>query len=184
MKLEFFITIDTETQEFSVVNKETGESKTLPVQSKKSVKKSPVDDNPTPQLILEEGKYILNAAALKIMNVSAGTRLDIKFDTNGIPIIGSSESFGTPGTGNLLTKSNSVRYSGNNNARLSQLGNIFEIELHPVNVGLFILKGNKPVEIPQVSNNEVAVPDELDLAELLDLGDEKLEVKGLDFNLN
>lgn len=182
MKLEFFITIDTDTQEFSIVNKETGESKTLPVQTKKSVK--PVDDNPIPQLTLEAGKYILNNAAIKLLEIESGTRVDIKFDTNGIPIIGKSEAFGTPGTGNLLTKSNTVRYSGNNNTRLAEFGHVFEVVSMPNKPGLFKLIGNKPIPQVEEINNEVAVPEDIDLTELLDLGEDKFEVHGLDFNLN
>ncbi len=185
MKLSFYITIDTDTQEFEVVNKSTGESKTLPVQNRtRSIKrKEPVEEANVPQLILDDSKYTLNSKAIELMQVKPDMRLDIKFEANGTPIIGTDEAFGTPGTGNKLTKSNTVRYSGNNNARLAEKGKIFEIELHPVKEGLFVLKGDKPAENP-IEDKNLEIPNEIDLSEILELEEDKTEVHGIDFDLN
>lgn len=179
MQLKFYITIDTDTQEFEIVNQETGEIKKAPVRKKKEV----VEESNTPQLILLDNKYVLNSKAVELLQVEPGMRLDIKFETNGTPVIGTDQAFKTPGVGNELTKSYTVRYSGSKNARLAECGNTFEIIPHPINEDIFILHGDKPVETP-VEEEVIEVPDEIDLAELLDLGDEKTEVKGIDFNLN
>lgn len=184
MKLEFFITIDTDTQEFEVVNKTTGESKTLPVQIKKVIKKKEVEKASTPQLVLSDSKYTLNSKAIELMQVEPDMRLDIKFESNGTPVIGTDQAYGTPGTGNKLTKSNTVRYSGNNNARLAEHGSIFTIEPHPINEGIFILKGDNPQVVKEHKDEAVVIPDDFDLAELIDLSEDKKEVRGLDFDLN
>lgn len=183
MKLEFFITIDTDTQEFEVVNKSTGETKTLPIQTKKVIKRKEVIESDIPELTLSDNKYTLNSKAIELMQVEPDMRLDIKFDSNGNPVIGTDNAFGTPGAGNVLTKSNTVRYSGKNNVRLAEFGTIFKIENHPIKEGIFTLVGDKPIMNP-VQDDKVEIPDEMDLSEILDLGAEKTEVKGIDFNLN
>ena len=61
---------------------------------------------------------------------------------------------------------------------------MFEVVSMPNKPGLFKLIGNKPIPQVEEINNEVAVPEDIDLAELLDLGEDKFEVHGLDFNLN
>lgn len=102
MKVKFIISVDTTTGEFEVVNSETGEIKKvdLPKEKKSSSKKTTKkDENPNPTLTLEENKYILNSAAVELLEVEPEDRLDIKYEKQGkgdlIPVIGTNEAFGT-----------------------------------------------------------------------------------------
>lgn len=176
MKLKFYIVFDTDTNTFEVSNAETGETHVSAIKSKN--KKPKVEESTIPQLILEDSKYLLNTEALKLMGITPGDRIDIKFDVKGNPIIGTDKAFGTEGTGNLLTKSNTVRYSGINNNRLAELGKIFVIEKQIENDNLFILQSNCKKE-EKIITEEVSEPDDFDLSELLDE-----DMHGLDFNLN
>ena len=124
-KLKFYITIDTDTLQFEVTNTETGETQVSAIKQKS--KKPVVEESSIPELKLESNKYSLNTAALELMNIKPGDRLDIKFDIKGNPVIGTDTAFGTVGAGNLLTKSNTVRFSGTNNSRLSEISTIFTI---------------------------------------------------------
>lgn len=176
MKLKFYIIFDTETQTFEVSNAETGETHVSAIKQK--TKKPQVEESTDPQLILEDSRYLLNTAAINMMGIKTGDRIDIKFDINGNPIIGTDKNFGTEGTGNLLTKSNTVRYSGTNNAKLAELGKVFFISKDE-NRNLFILKGDKEPVKDEPVDPCVVEPDDFDLAELLED-----EIHGLNFNLN
>ncbi len=168
-KLKFEFTIDTNTGEFSVVNTDTGEVKTVSI-PKKVTKKIKKEESSSPQLILEDNKYCLNSAAIKLMGVTPDDKLDIKYEKRGrtmIPVIGSDETFGTKG-GNKLTKSNTVACRGSKNEELSKYGHVFEITPHDSKEGLFILTGDSaPVEIS--SGNENISIDESDEDLPLDL---------------
>lgn len=183
MKFDFIISVDTETQEFTVTNKETGVSKTQPIKNKLAK-----DENPIPQLTLEEGKYSLNNAAMELLEVTPGDRLDIMYDKDGSPVIGLSSSFGTPNSGNLFTKSHTVRYSGIANTRLSEIGKVFTLVAHPSKEKLFSLTTESPVkeiQKPAQDTPEVEEPEDVDLNCLIDnLDSSGYEVHGLDFSLN
>jgi hypothetical protein len=183
-KFKFYIVFDTETQQFEVTNAETGETQVSAIKQKS--KKTVIEESSIPELILESNKYTLNKAAVELMNVKPGQRLDIKFDVKGNPVIGTDIAFGTVGAGNLLTKSNTVRFSGINNSRLSEIDTKFTITKQPDtdNINIFNLVSDKKeiieenIELNEVSNI-VEEPDDFDLSDLLDD-----EIYGLDFNLN
>lgn len=182
MKLKFYITIDTDTLQFEVTNAETGETQVSAIKHKN--KKPAIEESSIPELILESNKYILNKAAVELMDVKPGQRLDIKFDVKGNPVIGTDTAFGTVGAGNLLTKSNTVRFSGINNSRLSEIDTKFIITKQSETNNIFNLVSDKKeiieenVELNTVSDI-VEEPDDFDLSDLLDD-----EIHGLDFNLN
>jgi hypothetical protein len=178
-KLKFYITIDTDTLQFEVTNTETGETQVSAIKQKS--KKPVVEESSIPELKLESNKYSLNTAALELMNIKPGDRLDIKFDIKGNPVIGTDTAFGTVGAGNLLTKSNTVRFSGTNNSRLSEISTIFTIVKQPDTENIFKLVTDSPQIVePEIEMSViVAEPDDFDLADLLDDN-----VHGLDFNLN
>lgn len=182
MQLKFYITIDTDTLQFEVTNTETGETQVSAIKHKN--KKPAVEESSIPELILESNKYILNKAAVELMNVQPGQRLDIKFDVKGNPVIGTDTAFGTVGAGNLLTKSNTVRFSGVNNSRLSEIDTKFTITKQSDTGNIFNLVSDKKeiveenIELNEVSDI-VEEPDDFDLSDLLDD-----EIHGLDFNLN
>lgn len=178
-KFKFYITIDTDTLQFEVTNTETGETQVSAIKQKS--KKPIIEESTTPELILESNKYILNKAALELMNVEPGQRLDIKFDVQGNPVIGTDTAFGTVGAGNLLTKSNTVRFSGANNSRLAEINTKFTIVKQPDTENIFKLVTDSPKIIEPVAEipDFISEPDDFDLADLLDDN-----IHGLDFNLN
>ena len=183
-KFKFYIVFDTETQQFEVTNAETGETQVSAIKQKS--KKTVIEESSIPELTLESNKYSLNKAALDLMGVEPGQRLDIKFDIKGNPVIGTDVAFGTVGAGNLLTKSNTVRFSGVNNSRLAEINTKFTIVKQPDSENIFKLVSDQgeiieqgPEPIDEMSNI-VAEPNDFDLSELLD--DDN--VYGLDFNLN
>lgn len=183
-KFKFYIVFDTETQQFEVTNAETGESQVSAIKQKS--KKAVIEKSSIPELTLESNKYSLNKAALDLMEIEPGQRLDIKFDIKGNPVIGTDVAFGTVGAGNLLTKSNTVRFSGVNNSRLAEINTKFTIVKQPDSENIFKLVSDQceiieqgPEPIDEMSNI-VAEPNDFDLSELLD--DDN--VYGLDFNLN
>lgn len=182
-KFKFYITIDTDTLQFEVTNAETGETQVSAVKQKN--KKPVLEESTVPELILESNKYILNKAALELMNIEPGQRLDIKFDVKGNPVIGTDTAFGTVGAGNLLTKSNTVRFSGVNNSRLAEINTKFTIVKQSETEGIFNLISDTQnnSEENSLGSNEISdlvtEPDDFDLSDLLDD-----EIYGLDFNLN
>lgn len=180
MILKFELSVDTTTGEFSVVNTETGEVKSVTTKvAKKTSKKK--EESSTPQLILEDNKYSLNSAAVELMNLSPDDKVDIKYEKNGKamqPIIGSDEVFGTHG-GNRLTKSNTVACRGSKHDELSKYGTVFTITPHKTKEGLFVLAGDK---VESIENEEITLeegeeklPFDVDLEELIDEKDANIE---------
>lgn len=116
----------------------------------KSSKKQPVkEESSEPQLSLLDNKYSLNSAALDLLGVTAGDKIDIKYqiiDNINYPIIGSSTSWKST-SGNKLTKSNTVSYRGKANEMLSTFGDEFDFTPWTGHEGLFILIGNKEMVV-------------------------------------
>ena len=62
--------------------------------------KKVVDFDTEPKLILESNKYYLNDAAISLMGIEPGDKIDIKYEENKngkFPVIGIDESFGVKG---------------------------------------------------------------------------------------
>lgn len=176
--IKFEFTFDTTSGEFSVVNTDTGEVKTAKA-VKETKKKPKKEESTTPQLILEDNKYRLNTAAIELIGVQAGDRLDIKYEQKDKayrPIIGSDEVFGTH-NGNLLSKSNTVTCKGAKREELVKYGNIFTVLAHESSEGLFVLVGDKEVPIKKElkgdDNIKLEEDDDLSLEGLIDSEDEK-----------
>ena len=187
------------------LNEETGEiitdtrelkddSVKKPSTRKSSSKKkdSEVDDtNPNPLLILEENKYILNKAAVEVLGVEPGDKVDIKqqkLNKKECLVIGAAETFGTQ-SGNKLTQKNAVSYRGKNNQNLAEHGNEFTFTPHPKIDGLFILTGNREPEIKEdvvPEAEDIASEDELDdeMASLIDGNADDTEISDNDFNFD
>ena len=117
-KIKFELTIDTTTGNFSVVNTETGEIKSVTFKEVKKpsskVTKAKKGESPEPTLTLEENKYCLNQTAVDLMGVEPDCKLNIKYEKRGketVPVIGTDTAFGTK-QGNKLTKSLTVACRG------------------------------------------------------------------------
>lgn len=154
--------------------------------SKGSKKKQAGDEDPSPKLYLEDSKFRLNSAALKLMEIDpeSGVKLDVKYD-NSIPTLGTDEAFGVKG-GNKLTKAGTVICKGSKNEELSKYGNEFTLTSHPTKPGLFVLTGNLQPnpevkdEIISVDEEDTDLPFDLDLAEIA--GDKDASITEIDSN--
>lgn len=176
------------------VNEETGEIKFLGKEEVKvdtakktaSTKKSSSkkDKNPDPIVKLDSNKLVLTQGAVDLLQVCEDCRIDIKYDKKGkqlVPKIGTDKAFGTKG-GNLLTKSNTVRYSGANNTKLASYGDTFKLE-PTEDEGIFWLVGNRVPEEKEVPKELVNIQSELDVTSLDNIEEETTEVSHLDFTL-
>lgn len=118
----------------------------------KSTKKKPVEEESSePQLRLLDNKYSLNTAALDLLGVTAGDKIDIKYQIIGnvnYPIIGASTAWKSA-SGNKLTKSNTVSYRGKANTMLATFGEVFDFTTWAGHDGLFILIGDKEQVVDQ-----------------------------------
>lgn len=128
-------------------NPETNEYKPIgdPEVVKSTKKQSVTEESSEPQLILLDNKYSLNSAALTLLGVTAGDKIDIRYqiiENINYPIIGSSTSWKST-SGNKLTKSSTVSYRGKANEMLSTFGDTFDLTSWTGHDGLFILIGNK-----------------------------------------
>jgi hypothetical protein len=85
-------------------------------------------------ITLETGKLVFNNKAIADMGLVPQNRIVIIYEQDKkkkkIPIIGTDLAFDQEGSGNLLSKTNTVQYRGNANIILSEYGKIFTIEKH------------------------------------------------------
>lgn len=150
-----------------------GEPELVKTQSKP---KSKIDNSPEPKLILDDNKYTLNNAAIELMNINAGDKVDIKYqivDKINYPIIGAS-SIWKSNSGNKLTKSGTVSYRGKANTVLAEFGDTFELAPWKDHEGLFILMGNEPVQ-EVVEDDNIELPENKDIEE--DIREDNIEDK-------
>ena len=153
--------------------------------SSKKKSKNPYDDDPTPILVREDNKLILNTAAVELLGAVEGDRINIKEQTVNRKkrlVIGLSETFGTK-EGNLLTKSNTVRWSGKNADMVSRYGDEFNFLPNEKAEGLFFLiNKNEDVEEETTPDDTEIIDIEAEINELnADLKDEAEDVSS---NLN
>lgn len=191
-KVLFTYEQDDETGEVKVINREVI-NEDLPKakktsSSKKSAKKA--DENPNPELTLEDNKYVLNSAAIELLGVEADDRIDIKMEKQGkirVPVIGCNTAFGTQG-GNRLTKSNTVSYRGKNRDLLAEYGTVFSFK-ETDKEGIYQLIGDKPLPEEKEDENvqivdedvaEIGRPEELE--GILDGDATEVNVDDVDFN--
>lgn len=180
LSLTYEMSVDTETGEI-LETKLIDRNVNKPVKS--TQKETIKDDEKEPKLYLEDNKCRLNSAAISLMGISPGDKLDIKYEENNgksIPIIGTDENFHTNG-GNKLSKSNTIAYRGNKNNELSKYGKEFILVKHPSKEGLFILSSEEVIEV-ELGDNNVSIPDGLDL-NLEDLvNDKDAKITSIDTN--
>ena len=190
VKQQFTITyereIDTDTGE--IIKTSIVKTSDTPIKTSKKSKNSTKDESSEPELILESNKYVLNNAAITLMNVEPGCKLNIKYEKSGnlfIPVIGTDEVFGTKG-GNKLNKSNSVSYRGNANTELSKYGTVFKIKVHPKTANLFILEGeNKQGDFS--SDENIELPEDYDIENDISIDDfieEASSISSMDFSID
>lgn len=133
MLIEF--DFDPETGEYTPISREIIE------ETKKSKKTKSKDDGSTEPLItLEENKIVLNSKAVEVLGAEYEDKVSIVYSNCGgllRPVI-------SLGSGNKLTKSNTVACRGANRDKLAEFGEVFK--LISQEDGTFIMDGG--YEIP------------------------------------
>lgn len=138
-----------------------------------------------PMITLETNKYQFNNRAVSDMELAWEDRIVIKYEKlDGAkiptPIIGKDEAFDEQGTGNKLTKTNSVAYRGKANTILAEYGT--EFELVPFKAGrwkLVSVSGGKPITYEEV----VEQAEKIDVTILTDDTEEDNEIEEMTFSL-
>jgi len=189
-KVLFTYEQDDETGEVKVINREVVNGDLPKAKKTSSTKKSKADENPEPELILEDNKYSLNTAAVELLGVEADDRVDIKFEKRDkvrVPVIGCNTAFGTQG-GNRLTKSNTVSYRGKNHDLLEEYGTVFSFK-ETDKEGIFELVGDKPIPEQKEDENVKIVDEEVeeigrpeDLVGIMEGDATEINTDDLDFN--
>lgn len=188
LSFQFNLIVDTETGDFSVVNVESGEVKTTKVTKPKSTTTKKTVSSDVPILTLESNKCCLNQAAVDLMSIEVGDKIDIKYskqDGKIVPIIGTDEAFSTQ-SGNKFCKNGSFAFRGAKNEELAKYGSEFKLIADPNTSGIFILD-DPNVEIKAVETADI--PDDLLAPELEDdldslmVDTDTTEVSGFQFTL-
>lgn len=172
LTLQYAMKINTDTGELletKLIKRSVDKSNFEVTTTKRKASKPKKDESTTPQLILDDNKYYLNAAAIELMQVGPDSRIDIKYE-KGVPVIGTDEAFGTKGGGNKLTKNNTVAYRGAKNEELAKYGTEFTISAHNSKEGLFVLSSeNAPVQQEKLNGDENVALEEDSLSLDIDL---------------
>lgn len=145
--------------------------------------KTKTNDNPDPIVTLDTNKLILTQGAVDLLQICEDCRVDIKYNKDGKPIIGTDKAFGTKG-GNLLTQKLTVSYRGAANTKLATFGDVFRLE-PTKDEGIFLLVGNKEPHATEVPEELVNIEDELDMSSLDDLSNnlDSKDLSDFDFTL-
>ena len=99
LTLQYAMKINTDTGELletKLIKRSVDKSNFEVTTTKRKASKPKKDESTTPQLILDDNKYYLNAAAIELMQVGPDSKIDIKYE-KGVPVIGTDEAFGTKG---------------------------------------------------------------------------------------
>ena len=125
------ITFDIETETGDVTNVKTqveGEVKKRTTTTRKKEVVKELED--TPIITREENRLVFNNRAMADMELDETCRVAIKYEKEGsklIPIIGTDLAFSEKGSGNKMTKSQTISYKGNQNVVLAEFGSEFTI---------------------------------------------------------
>lgn len=173
---------NTETEEVSGI-KVVNNSEKKKVTTKKS--KDVVTDIASNAILsLEANKLCFNSKAVSEMEIEYEDRIVIKWEKEGkkmIPIIGKDIAFDEEGSGNKVTKSNSIAYKGKANAVLSELGSEFSIKPHRDGIWKLIATENGVANSENVTLEEVIKQaDEIE-PELIVEGDDETEIDEFQF---
>jgi hypothetical protein len=137
-------------------------------------------------LVLEPNKITFNNKAVAEMELEYEDRVVIKWERQGkqmIPIIGKDIAFEEEGTGNKITKANTITYKGKANAVLAEAGSEFTIEL--VKEGIWkLISTSAPITADETFTLEEVIKEAEDTEpDLLVETDEETEIDELQFQL-
>lgn len=135
----------------------------------------------------EENRIVFNNKAFDDMGLEAGQRVVIKYKEENkkmIPIIGTDESFDEEGTGNKLTKSQTISFKGNQNTVLAEFGTEFTIKEDGDGIWKLISNTEKSGEASAESLEAVEeIVEQLDADLLTEDDEDEYEINELTFNL-
>lgn len=137
-----------------------------------------------PIITLEPNKLVFNNKAVADMDIKYEDRIVIKWekiDGKMAPIIGKDIAFDEEGTGNKVTKSNTVTYKGKANDILADLGTEFNILEKEEGIWRLVPKGITINSVPKLE--EVYEEAEETEADLLVDTDDITEIDDLQFKL-
>lgn len=173
------ITFDFDTETEEVSNVKTINSVEAPKKRTTTKKiKDEVQDMATEVVItLESNKLIFNSKAVAELELEYEDRIVIKWISENkvmIPLIGKDIAFDEEGTGNKVTKSNTITYKGKANTILAAVGNEFTISPYKDGIWKLISK-NIPLMKPAMSLEEaIEATDNVDLDLLVDTDDDNI----------
>lgn len=137
-----------------------------------------------PILTLEASKLVFNNRAIADMDIQYEDRIVIKWeqkDKTLFPIIGKDIAFDEEGSGNKVTKSNSIGYKGKQNAVLAEFGNEFTIE--PYKDGLWKLISTTTPNTSKTLEETIKASEAVE-ADLIVDGSDDIEIDEMTFTLN
>lgn len=149
----------------------------------------------SPIITLEPNKIVFNNKAVSDLNIAYEDRIVIKWvkstedNKTMLPIIGKDSSFGEEGTGNKVTKSNTVTYKGKANTILSDFGTEFTITPYDSEAGIWNLVPTSIVTAPSLGSGVTIIKDIINQAEntepelLVNTDDEDTKIDDLGFYL-
>ena len=178
------ITFDIETETGDVTNVKTqveGEVKRRTTTTRKKDVVKELED--TIKIVREEGKLVFNNRAVADMHFEAGDRIVIKYekgDKTLFPVIGTDLAFDEEGSGNKMTKSQSISYKGNQNTVLAEFGDEFTVEPYQDNVWKLVSLGEPKIA---ESVEEAIEISEKTAPQLLTDDEEVYEIDELTFKL-
>lgn len=160
--------IDQETGELITREATLGDFKEVTKKATTTRTRKPKDTDPVAKLILEEGKWRLNNAAVEMTGFEPEMKLSVEFEKKGrtiTPVLMETEK------GNRLTKTYTCSCRGSKHDNLAEFGDTFELIPYEGKEGLFKLRGNAPekeddiIDVPE----EISNPEEFEDDDILDV---------------
>ena len=134
-------------------------------------------------VVREANKLVFNNKCVQEMELTPENRVIIKYEKiekTRFPIIGTDLSWDQEGSGNKVTKTNTVTYRGSANTILAEFGTTFKIEEHKP--GLWKLISKDPVSAPKTYDEALSQAENVEI-DILTLDDDTTEIDELTFKL-
>jgi len=140
------------------------------------------------KITLEPNKLVFNNLAASEMQLQYEDRVVIKWEqvnNQMIPVIGKDLSFGEEGSGNKVTKSNTVTYKGKANTILAEIGTEFTLTPYKDGIWRLVSLNSQAGTVSHPENTIEQVIEEAEKIEpeLLVSTDDTTEIDELKFNL-
>lgn len=178
------ITFDIETETGTVTNVKTqveGEVKRRTTTTRKKEVVKELED--TVSIVREDGKLVFNNRAMADLKIEAGDRIVIKYekgDKSLFPVIGTDFAFNEEGSGNKMTKSQTISYKGNQNTVLAEFGDEFTVEEYQDNIWKLVSLGEP--KVAETIEEAIEISEKVD-PQLLTDDEEVYEIDELTFKL-